>query len=216
MSAAAPVRRPAQLRGATALHLPDVLVPGRSAPTHKALPRPRLVLVSAQRTTVSRLPFLIVLGTVLAGGLVAVLLLHMVAAQDAFRVTGLQQRLATLTDQEQQAEQVVAADSSPAALQARAVALGMEPTAITKFHRRADGRAIGVQTPFYVPPPVTAAKPAKSTKATKTTKATKATKATKTTKTATKSATSATGKQQGKHQPKHKPASPPKSGHTKP
>jgi hypothetical protein len=99
------------------------------------------------------LPFVILVGSVLVGGLVAVLLLHMAAAQDAFRITGLQQRLASLTDQEQQESQLVAADSAPSALQARAVALGMEPTKITSFHRRPDGRALGVATPYYVAPP---------------------------------------------------------------
>lgn len=154
VSAATPVRRPAQLRGAAALHLPQT-APSRAArPTRSAtLPRPRLVLVAPHRTTAGRLPFLILVGTVLVGGLVAVLLLHMVAAQDAFRVTGLQQRLAALTDSEQQEAQLVAADSSPISLQARAVALGMVPSEITKFHRRAGGRAIAVQSPVYVPPP---------------------------------------------------------------
>lgn len=154
MSATAPVRRPAQLRGSAALRLPDPSPSRSGQPQTRS--KPRLVLVAPQRTTAGRLPFLILVGTVLAGGLVAVLLLHMMAAQDAFRVTGLQQRLAILTDQEQQEAQLVAADSSPTALQARAVALGMVPTTITKFHRRAGGRAVGVQTPVYVPPPVVA------------------------------------------------------------
>ena len=47
----------------------------------------------------------------------------------------------------------MAADSSPTALQARATALGMVPTTMTKVHRRPDGRALAVQTPVYVPPP---------------------------------------------------------------
>jgi hypothetical protein len=214
MSAAAPVRRPVALRGAAALHLPD-LAPIRTAPNPKpaALARPRLVLVAPHRTTAGRLPFLILVGAVLTGGLVAVLMLHMVAAQDAFRVTGLQQRLATLTDAEQQEAQAVAADSSPAALQARAVALGMEPTAITKFRRRPDGRAVGLQTPYYVPPPVTVSlrskRPvqkahAKSSKPTATTTSTHTPKTTDTAGTAPTTAKSGTAsKATTKTPPKH-------------
>jgi hypothetical protein len=152
MSATAPVRGAAQLRrpGTLLLPAPDETSSPRKATT---LPRPRLVVMAPQRTTAGRLPFVILVGAVLISGLVGVLLLHTIAAQDAFRVTSLQQRLATLTDQEQQAAELVAADSSPTALEARAVALGMEPTALTAFHRRSDGRAVGVQSPVYVAPP---------------------------------------------------------------
>jgi hypothetical protein len=102
------------------------------------------------------LPFVIVVGAVLVGGLVSVLLLHTLAAQYAFRITGMQSRLTTLTDEAQQQSQVVAADSSPIALQHRAAALGMVPTSITAFHRRVDGRAVAVQTPVYVAPSIAA------------------------------------------------------------
>jgi hypothetical protein len=152
VSATAPVRGPAQLRrpGTLLLPAPDQVAAPRKPTT---LPRPRLVVVAPQRSTAGRLPFVILVCAVLISGLVGVLLLHTIAAQDAFRVTGLQQRLATLTDQEQQEAQLVAADSSPTALETRAVALGMEPTVLSAFHRRGDGRAVGVQTPVYVAPP---------------------------------------------------------------
>jgi hypothetical protein len=148
MSAVAPVRRPAALRSPSPRRTVEA-APRRTGETT----RPRLVLVSPHPTTAGRLPFLIVVGAVMVGGLVAVLLLHMVAAQDAFRVTSLQQRLAGLTAQIQQQQQVVADDSSPGALQARATALGMVPTTMTTVHRRPDGRALAVQSPVYIAPP---------------------------------------------------------------
>jgi hypothetical protein len=146
MSAAAPVRRPSALR------LP--VQPAEPTPSPRKPPtsRPRLVLVSQRRPTAGRLPFLIVIGLLLVGGLVGVLLLHTVAAQDAFRATALQQRLATLTDQEQRLSTVIETDSAPQALRARAAALGMVPTTVGKFHRMHDGRTVGVQTPVYPPP----------------------------------------------------------------
>jgi hypothetical protein len=153
MSAAAPVRRAAQVRRPSAMPLPRT-APGRvaSPPKPATAVRPRLVVVASRHSTAGRLPFVIVIGAVLVGGLVGVLLLHTLAAQYAFRATGMQTRLATLTDEAQQQSQVVAADSSPIALQRRAAALGMVPTSISTFHRRADGRAIAVQTPIYVAP----------------------------------------------------------------
>ena len=148
MSATAPVRRP------TALHFPTQSPPlGTPQRKPPASSRPRLVLVSQRRPTAGRLPFLIVVGVLLVGGLVGVLLLHTVAAQDAYRANTLQQRLATLTDQEQRLSTLIESDSSPQALRQRAVALGMVPTTVGKFHRMHDGRTVGVQTPVYVAPP---------------------------------------------------------------
>jgi type II secretory pathway pseudopilin PulG len=143
MSAAAPLPR------ATAA---PVRGPARPAPA-TAAPRPRLVLVSQRRSSAGRLPFFIVVGVIMVGGLIGVLLLHMMAAQDAFRATALQQRLQTLTDQEQQLSRAVDADSAPAALRRRAVALGMLPTTVTSIRQLRDGRAVGVRTAITPSPP---------------------------------------------------------------
>lgn len=168
MSAAAPLRRPVAARPQ-----PTSVPTPRTATTA----RPRLVVVPTRRSSAGRLPFLILVGAVLVVGLVAVLLLHMLAAQDAFRANDLQQRLSILTDQEQQVASAVEADSSPQALRTRAAALGMVPATITGLHRLHDGRAVGQQTPVYVPPPAP----------TMTSKSTKA--STKTTTTTTKQGT---------------------------
>jgi len=108
--------------------------------------------VSTRPSSAARLPFLIVIGAIMVSGLVGVLLLHMLAAQDSFRATTLQQRLATLTDSEQRLSSIVEADSAPAALDQRARALGMVPARIAKFHKLRDGRTVGLQAPIYPPP----------------------------------------------------------------
>jgi hypothetical protein len=140
---------------APAVRLPARVPAPRTVPATRkpAAARPRLVLVSSRRQAAGRLPFLIVIGAVLVSGLVGVLFLHMLAAQDAYRATALQDRLATLNDQAQQLTNLVEADSSPHALQQRAARLGMVPTAISNFHRLHDGRAVGVQKPVLPPPP---------------------------------------------------------------
>jgi hypothetical protein len=201
VSATAPVRRPTALRFPT--QSPPPGTPQRKPPTSS---RPRLVLVSQRRPTAGRLPFVILVGVVLVGGLVGVLLLHTVAAQDAYRANTLQQRLATLTDQEQRLSTLIESDSSPQALRHRAVALGMVPTTVGKFHKVHDGRTVGVQTPVYVAPPApivthhaASAGAKKHSAAAKTGKA-----ATKTGKAATKTGKAgATGTRAPKHHPHH-------------
>lgn len=113
----------------------------RPVPRAGTRPRTELVVVSSRRV-VGRTPFVLLVGGLMLGGLVALLLLHTLAAQDAFHQTSLQQRLAALTDAEQHLEQQVQLDSAPAALQARAKALGMVPSVVTGYHRLADGRVV--------------------------------------------------------------------------
>jgi hypothetical protein len=195
VSAAAPLRRPAALR------LPAT-APPRATPQRKpvAASRPRLILVSQRRPTAGRLPFLIVVGAVLVTGLVSVLLLHMLAAQDAYRANAMQQRLATLTDQEQQLSNTLEADSSPSALRRQAVALGMRPTAVNSYHQLRDGRAIGVQTPVVITPPA----PPVTTTTTKASKTAKTAKTAGSTNTAGAAKTAATAKSGAtSHSPKH-------------
>jgi hypothetical protein len=153
VSAVAPLRRTVALTSPATAPRPKPAAP--RSPKPAAQSRPRLVSDAERRSAAGRLPFLLVVGAVLIVGLVVVLLLHMVAAQDGFKVTALQARLATLTAQEQQVAGQVEADSSPTTLQQRARALGMVPTTLTSIRRLHDGRAVGTQAPVYVPPPVT-------------------------------------------------------------
>lgn len=122
----------------------------KTAPVRKATTksRPRLVVVSTKRNrVVARGPFLALVGLLMLGGLLSLLMLHTLAAQDAFQQTSLQQRLNTLTDTEQQLEQQVQTDAGPASLEARAKALGMVPSTLTSYRQRANGRTVAREVP---------------------------------------------------------------------
>lgn len=140
MSAAVPLLKP--------------LVAPRPKTTPAGRPRPRLVIVAPGRSSAGRVPFVILIAAVLTGGLLSLLMLHTLAAQDGFQVTALQKRLASENDTLQGLERKVQADSSPSALATRARALGMVGSTIPSYRRLPDGRAVGVEEPAYVPPPV--------------------------------------------------------------
>lgn len=121
----------------------------------------RLVRVSPSRA--ARAPFVVLVLGLLAGGLVALLLLNTAVAEDSFRLHDLQQQGVVLTEREQELRRQVDALEAPAALARRAAALGMGPGGAPVFLRLPDGAVLGtVTTPSPVPKPVTtppAAKP---------------------------------------------------------
>jgi hypothetical protein len=130
--------------------------PLRAAPARPAAParsqpaRPRLTLVAAP--TAGRVPFVLAVGAVLAAGLVTLLLLHTLAAQDAFTVHQLQHRTASLSDQEQALVVANEQAQAPSGLAMRAAGLGMIPATsltVTRLH----GRAIAVLSAPPLPPP---------------------------------------------------------------
>jgi hypothetical protein len=102
----------------------------------------------------STTPFVVVVAGLLVLGLVALLLLHTVAAQDAFQVNSLSQQLATVTDTEQQLEVTNQLDQSPQRLAARAQELGMLPSVVSGYHREPDGRIVGTREAVLPPAPV--------------------------------------------------------------
>jgi hypothetical protein len=117
--------------------------------------RPRLIVVASPRS-VGKAPFVALVGGLLLAGLLSLLMLHTLAAQDSFRQTSLQQRLANLTDVQQHLEQQVQLDSAPASLRAKARALGMVPSVITHYRQLPNGRTIAheVAAPLVTAPVV--------------------------------------------------------------
>jgi len=152
-------------------------------PTTSARSRPKLIVLAPQRV-VGRTPFVVLVGGLLLAGLIALLMLHTLAAQDAYRQTSLQQRLAALTDVEQHLEQQVQLDSSPVILRQRAKALGLVPSVVTGYRRLANGRVIAhevatapvVAIPAPEPTASAATKASATASSTPTPSATKATK----------------------------------------
>lgn len=141
----------------------------RTAPTpaskRTAAERPPLRLVPQRQTVAGRAPFVALVTVVLVGGLVALLVLHTSAAQDAFRLHDLQRQSAALADTEQQLAVATQQQQAPATLAARARALGMVPTGSIAFMHLRHGRIVGVAkaAPAPVAPVVTSPSPAPAT-----------------------------------------------------
>jgi hypothetical protein len=95
----------------------------------------------------------VLLGTLLTGGLAGLLYLHTALAEDSFRLHDLMTRSAVLADREQALEQQVALEASPRRLAAKAEALGMVRSVNPAFIRLADGKVLGRPKPGVAPPP---------------------------------------------------------------
>lgn len=139
----------------------------RPRPKGRAPQRPPLRLIVAGPLVGGRAPFVALVGLILAGGLVGLLMLHTLAAQDAFRLQQLQRSAAQVADAEQQLEIAVQERQDPAALAARARALGMVPAtslAFVRLHKH--GRIVGVAHAAAAPAPPPAPAPAPTATAT--------------------------------------------------
>jgi hypothetical protein len=116
------------------------------APAPAVAPQRWLRLVPQRRSSASRAPFAVVLVGVLGGGLLGLLLLNTLVAQDSFTL----HRLATESRELQQREQMLAsqleAQQAPSALAGRATDLGMVPGGAPVFLRLSDGRVLGKPT----------------------------------------------------------------------
>lgn len=117
--------------------------PAQPAPAVPARRRPLLRLVPSPARQAPRAPFVVLIILLLGGGLLGLLVLNTQRAQDAFRLADLHRSAATLQDREQALEQEVRADQDPAALAARAAALGMVAGNGPAFVGE-DGRPVGV------------------------------------------------------------------------
>jgi hypothetical protein len=103
------------------------------------------------------MPFVLLVVSILAFGLIGLLLLNTQRAQASFRLSDLQKQGATLQDQEQALQRLVERDQDPASLAARATALGMVPDA-TAGYLGPDGTVVGpVVKGAAVPAPGSAA-----------------------------------------------------------
>ena len=117
--------------------------------------RPRLALVPAARPATGgparRSPFVAVVVTLLAAGLLGLLMLNTTLAQDAFTLHTLKQDSRALEDQEEALRREVEALQAPRELAARATDLGMVPAGPPAFLRLSDGEVLGSATPAGVP-----------------------------------------------------------------
>lgn len=133
----------------------------RAATTPAVTPRvagerarqPDLTLVAPTRSGAPRAPFVVLVGTLLVGGLAGLLFLHTALAEDSFQMQDLRNRSAALAAREQALEQQVALEASPKRLAARAESLGMVRSINPGFIRLSDGKVLGKPKPGLAPPP---------------------------------------------------------------
>jgi hypothetical protein len=91
--------------------------------------------------------FGIICATLLAAGLIGLLLLNTALAQGSFTLHDLRATSGQLTDTEQVLTQSLEASKSPANLAATAASMGMVPAQSAAFLRISDGLVIGVAKP---------------------------------------------------------------------
>ena len=130
----------------------------------RARRQPPLALVPsarpASRGPLRRSPFVAVVVSLLAAGLLGLLVLNTALAQDAFRLHTLKQESRALEDREEALRREVEALRSPQELAGRAAGLGMVPAGPPAFLRLSDGAVLGSTTPAEVPGEPEAAPPA--------------------------------------------------------
>lgn len=110
-----------------------------------------LRLVTARRSQAAKAPFVVVVVGILAAGLLGLLVLNTVLAQDAFALHTLQVQGRTLADQEQALQRDVERLQSAASLAQRASDLGMVPGGPPAFLRLSDGKVLGAPEPGRAP-----------------------------------------------------------------
>ncbi len=123
---------------------------GWSLPSPLTARPQRYLRLVTQRSQAARAPFVVMVVVLLIGGLLGLLVLNTVLAQDAFRLHALQADGRVLADREQALQREVSDLQSPHVLAARATALGMVPGGSPTFLRLSDGKVLGRSDPAAV------------------------------------------------------------------
>ena len=131
--------------------LTTAVAPARVASRRRGMPRaaplaPLRVVPAAIRRTGNGV-FAVICMTLLAAGLVALLMMNTALASGIYQLKTLQGQSGALTDQQEQLTQVVDDLRSPRNLADRAQQLGMVPAKSMAFVRISDGSIIGVAQP---------------------------------------------------------------------
>jgi hypothetical protein len=123
------------------------------SPLPKAAPKRStpLRLVPQRRSSAAKAPFVLVVVTLLVGGLLGLLLLNTLVAQDSFQLHDLGKQGKALAQQEEDLSRQVQALQAPGELAARASALGMVPGNAPAFLRLSDGKVLGVASAGAAP-----------------------------------------------------------------
>jgi hypothetical protein len=119
----------------------------RVSPPGSPLERPRLTVVPRVAARASRVPFVLLVMALLAGGLVGLLLLNTALERGAYQVGALRSSSAALAARQQNLEMRVAALQEPARVSVRAERLGMVQNDSTAFLVLGTGKVIGKPVP---------------------------------------------------------------------
>jgi hypothetical protein len=111
-----------------------------------SLPRPRLTVVAKAANKAPRIPFVVLVVTLLVGGLVGLLLLNTALQRGAYATTALRDQAAALEQRHEQLEVEVDAMAEPQRLARRAQQLGMVADASPGFLQLSTGRIVGDPT----------------------------------------------------------------------
>ncbi len=124
---------------------PRPSAPARPAAARPVAPRPALAVVPPHQRS-GRAPFVLLVVTILSGGLMGLLALNTALAQGSFTVGELQRQTAELDDRSQALEQELARAQSPERLAIAARKIGMVPELDPAFIRLSDGTITGKPT----------------------------------------------------------------------
>lgn len=120
----------------------------------RPLPRPRLTIVPKVAARAPRIPFVLLVVTVLGLGLVGLLLLNTGLQRGAYQLTDLRQTSSELSLRQQNLRQQVAHLQQPQQLANRALRLGMVRSETPAFLSLSTGRVIGAAAPGTTQPSV--------------------------------------------------------------
>ncbi|MGW1347299.1 hypothetical protein ACWCOV_40030 [Kribbella sp. NPDC002412] len=116
----------------------------RVTPAPAKRPEPKLRVVYGAPFRPPRMPFVIFVVSLLAAGLVGLLLLNTELQSGTFQVTALNKQADQLRDQQESLEKQVRTLESPQNLADRALRMGMVPNPNPVFLRLSDGQVLGV------------------------------------------------------------------------
>lgn len=114
----------------------------RSAPARR--PAPRLRVVTGTQARRSNTGFTVICSTLLAIGLLALLLLNTARAEQSFALGQLKTSSTTLQDNERQLRSDLSNVSAPQQVALKAQEMGMEPAAQVTYVRASDHKVLGV------------------------------------------------------------------------
>lgn len=120
---------------------------GARALNRPATTTPRLRVVTGAPLRGGSTGFGVICATLLATGLIGLLLLNTALAQGSFTLHDLRATSDQLTDTQDALDQSLAVSQSPAHLATRAAAMGLVPAQSSAFLQLPDGKVIGVAKP---------------------------------------------------------------------